>query len=142
MNSNGVWAMNRLIEEQRTSRRIGLNLLGLGLLACLCSTTARAGSDDYMRDAQTLNPMAYHAAGMGPVVVCGGQTGRPSASLQIRGTDVAAVWHRAYRMLVPRSALADRGSPQVGVNKLPHKGPVWGINLSHGDALVTLQTKW
>jgi hypothetical protein len=135
--------MNRLTEDQRMSRRIGLSLLVLCLLVCL-SSTARAGSDGYLMDmqAQSLNPIARHTASDGPVLVCGGQSGHQGASLRIRGTDVAALWHSAYRMLVPRSALADTSSPESGVSKLPHKGPVWGISISHGDAMVTVQTKW
>ena len=135
--------MNRLTEDQRMSRRIGLNLLGLCLLVCLCGA-ARAGSDDYLMDseAQTLNPIAQHSASGSPVLVCGGQSGHRGASLHIRGTAVAALWHSAYRMLVPRSALADSSSPEIGVSKLPHKGPVWGINISHRNALITVQTKW
>jgi hypothetical protein len=93
-------------------------------------------------EAQFLNPIAQQSASDGPVLVCGGQSGHRDASLQIRGTDVAALWRSAYRMIVPRSALADSQSPEVGVRKLPHKGPVWGINLSHGDAMITIQTKW
>lgn len=133
--------MNRLTEEQRVSRRIGLNLLGLFLLVCL-SGTARAGSDSDLMDmqAQSLNPIARHVAGDGPVLVCGGS--HRGASLRIRGTDVASLWRNAYRMLVPNSSLADSSSPKVGVSKLPKKGPVWSINLSHGDALLTVQTKW
>ncbi len=135
--------MNRLTEDQRMSRRFGLSLLGLCLLVCL-SGTARAGSDGDLMDmqAQSLNPIARHVASDGPVLVCGGQSGHRGASLRIRGTDVAALWHSAYRMLVPKSSLAYSSSPEVGVNKLPHKGPVWGINLSHGDAVLTVQTKW
>lgn len=133
--------MYRSTEEQRMSRRFGLSLLGLFLLVCL-SGTARAGSDGYLMgmDAQSLNPIARHSDSGSPVLVCGGQSGH-RASLRIRGSDVAALWHSAYRMIVPGAALADK-SPEVGVNKLPHKGPVWGISLAHGDALVTLQTKW
>lgn len=134
--------MNRLTEDQRMSRRIGLGLLGLCLLVCL-SVTARADSDGYLMDIQTqsLNPIARHTASDGPAMVCGGQSGHRGASLQIRGTDVATLWHSAYRMLVPRSALTDPGSPGNSASKLPHKGPVWGINISHG-AMVTIQTKW
>ncbi len=132
--------MNRLTEDQRMSRRFGLSLLGLCLLVCL-SGTARADSDGYLMDmqAQSLNPIARHVASDGPVLVCGSHRG---GSLRIRGTDVATLWRSAYRMLVPNSSLTDSSSPQVGVSKLPRKGPVWGINLSHGDAVLTVQTKW
>jgi len=135
--------MNRLTENQRMSRRFGLSLLGLCLLVCL-SGTARADSDGYLMDmqAQTLNPISRHVASDGPVLVCGSHRGGSLRILRIRGTDVATLWRSAYRMLVPNSSLADSSSPQVGVSKLPRKGPVWGINLSHGDAVLTFQTKW
>jgi hypothetical protein len=134
--------MYRSTEDQQMSRRIGLSLLGLCLLVCL-SGTARAGSDDDLMgmDAQSLNSIAQHSASSGPVLVCGGQSGH-HGSLRIRGSDVASLWHSAYRMIVPSAALADSDSPQVGARQLPHKGPVWGINISHRDALVTIQTKW
>jgi hypothetical protein len=135
--------MYRSTEEQRMSRRFGLSLLGLFLLVCL-SGTSRADSDGYLTsmDAQSLNLMAQQAAGGSSVLVCGGQSGHRVASLRIHGSDIAALWHNAYRMIVPSAALADTKSPEVGVSNLPHKGPVWGINISHGDALVTLQSKW
>jgi hypothetical protein len=136
--------MNRLTEDQRMSRRIGLSLLGLCLLVGL-SGAARAASDDYLMDmqAQSLSPIAQRSASNGPVLICGGQNAHRGAGLLIRGTDVAALWRSAYRMLAPRSALADdSSSPKVGVKEPPHKGPVWGINLSHGDAFLTVQTKW
>ncbi len=128
--------MNRLTEDQRLSRRIGLKLLGLLFLVFLSSTSRAAQGNEFT------DVGAQYSRSGSPVLVCGGKIGNRGASLNIRGTDVAAIWHSAYRMLVPGAALADSKAPKVGVNTLPHKGPEWGINLSHGDAMVTLQTKW
>ncbi len=85
---------------------------------------------------------AQYSRSGSPVLICGGKVGNQGAKLQIRGSDVAALWRSTYRMLIPSAALSNNSSPQVGVSTLPHKGPVWGINISHGDALITVQTKW
>lgn len=81
------------------------------------------------------------AATDGPVAVCGGAAGRRSSSLEIRGAEVTALWRRAYHMLVPSAALADAELAARPTQHAQH-GPSWRINVNHGHALVTLESKW
>ena len=128
--------MNRLTEDQCTLHTIGLCLLGSSLWLGMGST-AHA---EVPMGARALSPVAYHSSSDAPIVVCGGQTGH--RSLEIRGTDVATLWRSAYHMLFPTSALANDKNKMDRAKALPDKGPTWGISLDHGDALLTVQTKW
>lgn len=119
--------MVRLTEDQRTLNTIGLCFLGL----CLWMGMGKA--------AQAMSPIANAAANNTPIVVCGGQSGH--RSLEIRGADIATLWRSAYHMLFPSVALADKNKMDRG-KALPDKGPTWRISIDHGDALLTIQTKW
>ena len=132
--------MTRLTEDHRTLNTIGLCLIGSCLWLSM-DNTAQADSADYgmPMDAQAMSHSTNAAASNAPIVVCGGQSGH--RSVEIRGTDVATLWRSAYHMLFPTSALADKNKMDRG-KALPDKGPMWRINVDHGNALLTVQTKW
>jgi len=132
--------MNRLIRDHSKLLHLGQYLLAI----CLClGVCALARAAEYPNDlyAQSLNPNAQNSSGDAPVIICGTQPGQRPTSLNIRGADVATLWRSAYRMLFPASSLTVNSNMDRAA-KIPHKGPAWGISISHGGALVTVETKW
>jgi len=132
--------MIRLTENQSTLNTVGLCFLGMCLWLGI-GNAAQADSADYGMPvgAQAMSPIANAATSNTPVVVCGGQSGQ--RSVVIRGADIATMWRSAYHMLFPSLALADKNKMDRG-KALPDKGPTWRIGIAHGNALLTVQTKW
>jgi hypothetical protein len=127
--------MTPMIEIQIT-----LALLGAALLLC-AGTLAYADENPFNPSFDGSVPIFSQAATDRPITVCGGASGHRSPSLEIRGAEITALWRRAYHMLVPSSALADAELAARPALRAEH-GPAWRINLNHGHALMTLETKW
>lgn len=125
--------MTPMIDIQTT-----LALFGAVLLLC-AGTLAHADENPFVNSFD--GTVFSQAATDRPITVCGGASGRRMPSLEIRGAEVTALWRRAYHMLVPSSALADAELAARPIQHAQH-GPAWRVNLNHGHALVTLETKW
>ncbi len=118
---------------------MGRHLLGICLSLGIGTLAQAAGYSDNL-DAQALDPFTQYT-NAGPVITCGRQPGQHPAGLNIRGADVATLWHGVYHMVFPTTSLADNN--KVGrVAMIPHKGPAWGISINKHSAMMTVQTKW
>lgn len=124
--------MTPIIDIPTTLALLGALLLGFGSLAYADESSFTTAFDGYVFS---------RAASDGPITVCGGASGRRSPSLEIRGAELTALWRRTYHMLVPSAALADAELAARPRQHAQH-GPSWRINLNHGHALMTLETKW